>query len=67
MTLVWVFALWSCTEGRVAMFLCLFLTGPCSHFLFQRTMLMIMLLFSVFLSLLMKNSMSWRDFSESFA
>lgn len=29
--------------------------------------LMIMLLFLVFLFLLIKNSMGWRDFSESFA
>lgn len=42
-------------------------SGPSSHFLFQCTILMIMLLFSVFLSLLMKNGMSWRDCSESFA
>lgn len=42
-------------------------SSPSSHFLFQHTMLMIMLLFSVFLSLLMKSHMSWRDFSESFA
>lgn len=38
-----------------------------SHFLSQRTMLMIMLLFSVFLSLLVKSSKSRRDFSGSFA
>lgn len=56
-------------EGRVKFFSCSFYDrfGRSSHFLFQRTMLMIMLLFSVFLSLLVKSSKSWRDFSESFA
>lgn len=55
-------------EGRVKFFSSFYdHSSRSSHFLFQRTMLMIMLLFSVFLSLLMKSSKSWRDFSESFA